>query len=338
MEMLTEFVEDLVSRFQVSPQFVETYFRQQPGLPVAGAKDWQTFAPRLNDLQRMYVQFALTTTRRGSDVYGLLSPYFSDTGTGGNRSYLDIGCGYGGFLRAFSDRGYDVTGIELQSHLAELSRANLAELEGARVYESDFFKAAFLKPESFDCVTCNDVLEHVADPKLAMKRLAELVAPQGVLFLELPNNDCITSVKSDGHHQLFGIASLERDAAARYYSVATGRDNYYRGNGEFYPLDYYTSILEHNGMQVRILKRHLVADIERTPELLSELSSRMATWLGEESRKFDPLLVRKITERVSLFISRAYADYATTFVHGGESNFELKYLTSFWSVVATRTA
>lgn len=338
MSIHTALVEDLVSRFQVSSQFVKTYFDQQPALPFDGATDWQSFAPRLDNLQRMYVQFAMSAALRGSDAYELLLPFLPPEGAAkGKPKYLDIGCGYGGFLRAFSRRGYDVTGIEFQSHLAELSRANLEGLDGARVHEGDFFEADFLEPKAYGCITCNDVLEHVADPRLALKRMADLIAPKGVLFLELPNNDCITSVASDGHHQLFGIAALERDAAARYYSVAKGRDNYYRGNGEFYPLEYYTSLLEDSGMRVQVLpNRHLVADIDRTPALLADLANRMSAWAGEAPKKFDPLLIRKVTERVSRFLSRAYSDYAETHIHGGEHAFERKYLTAFWTLVASR--
>jgi DNA methylase len=47
--------------------------------------------------------------------------------------------------------------------------------------------------------TTQDMIEHVDDPELAIQKMASLLTEDGSLSFEVPNNDCITPVKSDGH-------------------------------------------------------------------------------------------------------------------------------------------
>ena len=44
-----------------------------------------------------------------------------------------------------------------------------------------------LRGQRFDCIVCNDVLEHLVDPWDTLKRLHPLIAPGGVMVASLPN-------------------------------------------------------------------------------------------------------------------------------------------------------
>lgn len=98
------------------------------------------------------------------------------------RALLDIGCWTGVLLDAARARGWQVLGIEPSAQAAAYARARL----GLPVIEADLFSAA-LEPGTFAAVTLGDVLEHLSDPAAALQRIAELLAPAGVLWLALPD-------------------------------------------------------------------------------------------------------------------------------------------------------
>ena len=97
---------------------------------------------------------------------------------------LDIGCGSGGFLRTFRGRLWKLHGIEIAPAMAQRARLNA----GAEVFIGDALTAPFL-PDSFDVVTCFDVLEHVYDPLRLLHRVLGWLKPGGMFYTMLPNID-----------------------------------------------------------------------------------------------------------------------------------------------------
>ncbi|MBU0682409.1 MAG: class I SAM-dependent methyltransferase [Proteobacteria bacterium] len=94
---------------------------------------------------------------------------------------LDIGCGYGFFLEAMSERNWQVEGIELSKPAAEIARAKgRGTIHSCAVEE---VKDLGL----FDVITMFYVIEHVADPLQTLKSIRALLKPGGVLVLRYPN-------------------------------------------------------------------------------------------------------------------------------------------------------
>lgn len=98
-------------------------------------------------------------------------------------SVLDVGCGSGGFLRMMQARGWRVQGTEraARSHTQDC----LADIPISYAALSD----AGLAGASFDAVTFWHVLEHTADQKRYLRGAYDLLKPDGMLFLEVPNFD-----------------------------------------------------------------------------------------------------------------------------------------------------
>jgi 2-polyprenyl-3-methyl-5-hydroxy-6-metoxy-1,4-benzoquinol methylase len=91
---------------------------------------------------------------------------------------LDFGCGYGGFLAMCSLYGFDAYGVDRSSAKRENNR-----------YSKVFAEIDEVAPMApFHALTLFEVLEHLDDPHDLVLRLAELVAPGGLLVLETP--DC----------------------------------------------------------------------------------------------------------------------------------------------------
>ena len=95
---------------------------------------------------------------------------------------LDVGAGKGEFLLVAKRRGWEVCGVEPSPGLAAHAQA----VQGLPVSSRSLDEAGW--PEaSFDAVTLNMVLEHVDDPNSLLRSLHRVLAPGGVLFIEVPN-------------------------------------------------------------------------------------------------------------------------------------------------------
>lgn len=94
---------------------------------------------------------------------------------------LDVGCGYGHFVKQFvGDPRFSVHGVELNTMAAEqASRA------GIRVHNVVFEQ--FEPAEPFDFVVCFGFLEHVFDPAVILAKARAICHPDGFVFLSLPN-------------------------------------------------------------------------------------------------------------------------------------------------------
>src|ERR1035438_9492756 len=97
---------------------------------------------------------------------------------------LDIGCSSGGFLSTMKGRGWKLHGIEIEPSTAETARATT----GAEVFVGDVADAPFAN-ESFDVITCFDVLEHIYEPTGLLRRALAWLKPGGIFCTVLPNID-----------------------------------------------------------------------------------------------------------------------------------------------------
>lgn len=97
---------------------------------------------------------------------------------------LEVGCGEGEFAANLkTERAVHVTGIEPFAAAAHAANSRLD-----RVLDMDVETGILeLRDQQFDCIVCNDVLEHLVDPWDTLKRLRLLMAPGGVLVASLPN-------------------------------------------------------------------------------------------------------------------------------------------------------
>ena len=95
---------------------------------------------------------------------------------------LDLGCWVGFFPAEAKGRGWSATGVE-PSHFAS---AYAREELGLDVIPAGLFEAD-LPEGSFDVAFLGDVIEHLPDPAEAVRRIASLLAPDGLLVMALPD-------------------------------------------------------------------------------------------------------------------------------------------------------
>jgi SAM-dependent methyltransferase len=104
------------------------------------------------------------------------------------KTYLDVGCGDGRFLRTMERLGLARTnlyGLELDA--AVVQRLRDAGFSGVSCQRIE--NATGIPDAGIDFATMFHVIEHVADPAAVLRSLHSRVSPAGVLALETPNID-----------------------------------------------------------------------------------------------------------------------------------------------------
>jgi 2-polyprenyl-3-methyl-5-hydroxy-6-metoxy-1,4-benzoquinol methylase len=94
---------------------------------------------------------------------------------------LDYGCGFGAFLSAARETGFDAFGVEFDAAAAKSASEN-SGCTVIPVSEFDPVKYA----GTFDVVHLGDVIEHLAEPIDLVRTLVKCLKPAGILFTEGP--------------------------------------------------------------------------------------------------------------------------------------------------------
>ncbi len=97
----------------------------------------------------------------------------------GAHRFLDIGAGVGALVREATAAGLQAEGVELNRYAVEW-----ATIAGVDLRCMFFRRETFSEP--FDIVTCNQVLEHLEDPRTLFADAVTAVSPGGVLFVSVP--------------------------------------------------------------------------------------------------------------------------------------------------------
>ncbi|MES9846288.1 MAG: bifunctional 2-polyprenyl-6-hydroxyphenol methylase/3-demethylubiquinol 3-O-methyltransferase UbiG [Candidatus Sedimenticola sp. PURPLELP] len=116
--------------------------------------------------------------------------YIDDIAHLQGKKVLDVGCGGGILAESMAAKGADVTGIDMGEAPLEVARLHLLESQLEVHYERiPVERLAEEQPESFDVVTCMEMLEHVPDPSSVVRACARLTKPGGHIFFSTLNRN-----------------------------------------------------------------------------------------------------------------------------------------------------
>jgi 2-polyprenyl-6-hydroxyphenyl methylase/3-demethylubiquinone-9 3-methyltransferase len=124
------------------------------------------------------------------DINPLRANWIDNIAPVAEKKVLDVGCGGGILSESLAQRGADVTGIDMGD--APLGVARLHQLESG--LSIDYQKSTaeeFAKnhENTFDVVTCLEMLEHVPDPSSVINACAKMVKPGGTVFFSTINRN-----------------------------------------------------------------------------------------------------------------------------------------------------
>jgi SAM-dependent methyltransferase len=94
--------------------------------------------------------------------------------------FLEIGCATGDVLAELAGQYPIVSGIELSEDAAAVAAARGLDVFCGTLEE-------FETDQQYDLIFMSHVIEHVLDPVATVARIAQLLAPGGVLYVETPN-------------------------------------------------------------------------------------------------------------------------------------------------------
>jgi SAM-dependent methyltransferase len=94
---------------------------------------------------------------------------------------LDVGCGWGTNLDALELAGYRATGLDVSRQIL-----NLIDRPERRLVEADLNQTLPAGFEPSDAALLLDVLEHLDDDQSALRKVAQLLKPGGLLVVTVP--------------------------------------------------------------------------------------------------------------------------------------------------------
>ena len=107
------------------------------------------------------------------------------------KQVLDIGCGGGILAEAMARKGALVLGIDMAAKPLKVAQLHALEtgVQGVSYREVGAESLAAEMPQTFDVVTCMEMLEHVPDPASVVQACASLVKPGGWVFFSTINRN-----------------------------------------------------------------------------------------------------------------------------------------------------
>lgn len=139
--------------------------------------------PSPEKLEELYAQTDLEHWRytpvRRDDWYTAREWLLARYGTG---SVLDVGCFDGAFLD-YLGGDWNRSGIEINEEAGRM-----AEHRGVKIIGREA-EAPYVIPEPLDAAVAFDLIEHVADPRLLVRRMSEAVRPGGAIVIGSGNTE-----------------------------------------------------------------------------------------------------------------------------------------------------
>jgi 2-polyprenyl-3-methyl-5-hydroxy-6-metoxy-1,4-benzoquinol methylase len=114
--------------------------------------------------------------RQKRAAFDFLTPFKSEG------RFLAVGCGGGLELEIARELGFMPEGYDVDPDATR----EVSERIGLPVHSGDFFELD-LSDSSFDCLFLDQVLEHPKDPAKYLRKIHQLLKPEGVVYLGVPN-------------------------------------------------------------------------------------------------------------------------------------------------------
>lgn len=108
-----------------------------------------------------------------------------------NSHILEIGCSTGYFsLHLQEDKNCNVLALDISEQSVEITSAQginaiVADVENSEIME--LLQSYTDKNGKFDCITCNDVIEHLKYPEILLQRMKGFLKTDGYMIISVPN-------------------------------------------------------------------------------------------------------------------------------------------------------
>ncbi len=122
------------------------------------------------------------------DINPLRCDYIDERVALQGKRVLDVGCGGGILSEEMAQRGATVIGLDASETVIEVARLHQMESGiGVEYLELTAEELAEREGQSYDVVTCLELLEHVPDPQSLVQACTRLARPEGHVFFSTIN-------------------------------------------------------------------------------------------------------------------------------------------------------
>jgi SAM-dependent methyltransferase len=174
---------------------------------------------------------------------------------------LDIGSGMGTFLYASKQYYQTVIGLDVSGQMAAFVEKKL----GVQVFVEQFDEFSF--PEKFSLIHMSHVLEHVPDPNRWLQKAKQMLDPEGILVINVPNKFSF----SFRLQHFFTKIGVKKQFSDSWHDASRTPDHlfeptiksmkYLLGKNKYQVLEYYTysrrDPASNGSMFSKIVNRHL---------------------------------------------------------------------------------
>ncbi len=128
-----------------------------------------------------YIRFQI---KRAEQIQRELKPFLQNALPA--YKLLDIGSHRGGYSIAFSQIGYDVTGLEFDANKIKTSKEASKEYKTNISFVHGDARDTNFKDNSFDIVILSNVIEHISNTKKLLAEIRRILKPRGLLYIQFP--------------------------------------------------------------------------------------------------------------------------------------------------------
>jgi len=196
---------------------------------------------------------------------------------------LELGSAHGGFVGLMQWAGFEATGLELSPWIVNYAKQtfDVPMLEGALEYQN-------IEPGSLDAIVLFDVLEHLDHPFESMQTAANLLKPDGIFIVQMPNypdGKTYEEMVEEGDRFLEQMKAVEH-----LYLLSHRAAELFFNRLGFYSLKTEQELYSYD--MFLVASRHSINEIDQKDiekKLLSIPSSRMVLALIDEAVELEKL-------------------------------------------------
>jgi 2-polyprenyl-3-methyl-5-hydroxy-6-metoxy-1,4-benzoquinol methylase len=189
------------------------------------------------------------------------------------RRVIEIGCGIGNFTGLLFDSCEAVAAVDVEQGCIDRLRERYPAQANLEAFPCDVMAPEFFDLQSFraDSCVCLNVLEHIEDDREALRRMASMLTPEGIVVLIVPAFQGLFGPIDEllGHYRRYTRASISKLAETAGLAVKTA--HYMNAIGFF---AWWTN--------AHILKRRAqsAAQIEVFDRYVVPIASRLEGWMS----------------------------------------------------------
>lgn len=129
-----------------------------------------------------------------NQIFEMLDPVMKNNGF---KKVIEFGCGGGWNLLPFVENNYEVIGYDYSTDLIKLGK----EMHNLNLRQGSFEEIKI--EQKYDVLILNHVVEHFTNIEENMKQLAQLLQPNGIVYVGIPNIDIINRGQFQNAHTYY---------------------------------------------------------------------------------------------------------------------------------------